>query len=222
MATPASKLSIVIDLLGRKKGACIEELASATGWLPHTTRAALTGLRRRGYEIERDRSSVYRIVTGTASAQRPDAMGVAQSRLPWRGVLRSDRVEVTLSVEADAWVPNSAFFNSGSSSTLIAVRPSLVMTSAWEPPSSPCLHAGMPGFALISRTSGLLDQRRKSRCTARDKASGPPSPSCPLAVLPPRLGGALPQSCGVSAPGEPQLELPFAIANGSWWACSRC
>ena len=69
MATPASKLSIVIDLLGRKKGACIEELASATGWLPHTTRAALTGLRRRGYEIERDRSSVYRIVTGTASAQ---------------------------------------------------------------------------------------------------------------------------------------------------------
>jgi hypothetical protein len=66
-----SKLSIVIDLLVRKKGACIEELASATGWLPHTTRAALTGLRRRGYAIERERSekgdSVYRIVTGTAS-----------------------------------------------------------------------------------------------------------------------------------------------------------
>ena len=43
-----SKLSIVIDLVGRKNGAAIEELASATGWLPHTTRAALTGLRRRG------------------------------------------------------------------------------------------------------------------------------------------------------------------------------
>ena len=68
-----SKLSIVIDLLCRKKGADIEELASATGWLPHTTRAALTGLRRRGYAIERERSekggSAYRIVTGTASAQ---------------------------------------------------------------------------------------------------------------------------------------------------------
>ena len=66
-----SKLSIVIDLLARKKGAGIEELASATGWLPHTTRAALTGLRKRGYAIERERSekggSVYRIVTGTAS-----------------------------------------------------------------------------------------------------------------------------------------------------------
>jgi DNA-binding IclR family transcriptional regulator len=61
----------VIDLLERKKGAGIEELIAATGWLPHTTRAALTGLRRRGYGIERERSdkgaSVYRIVTGTAS-----------------------------------------------------------------------------------------------------------------------------------------------------------
>jgi hypothetical protein len=42
------------------------------GWLPHTTRAALTGLRRRGYAIERERlekgGSVYRIVTGTTPA----------------------------------------------------------------------------------------------------------------------------------------------------------
>ena len=66
-----SKLSIVIDLLARKRGAGIEELASAVGWLPHTTRAALTGLRKRGYAVERERlekgGSVYRIVTGTAS-----------------------------------------------------------------------------------------------------------------------------------------------------------
>ena len=66
-----SKLSTVIDLLARKKGAGIEELTAATGWLPHTTRAALTGLRKRGYAIERERSekgdSLYRIVTGTAS-----------------------------------------------------------------------------------------------------------------------------------------------------------
>jgi Protein of unknown function (DUF3489) len=66
-----SKLSTLIDLLGRKKGAGIEDLVAATGWLPHTTRAALTGLRKRGYAIERERSekggSLYRIVTGTAS-----------------------------------------------------------------------------------------------------------------------------------------------------------
>jgi Protein of unknown function (DUF3489) len=66
-----SKLAEVISLLGRKKGAGIEELISATGWLPHTMRAALTGLRKRGVAIERSRTeqgTVYRIVTGTASA----------------------------------------------------------------------------------------------------------------------------------------------------------
>jgi hypothetical protein len=66
-----SKLATVIDLLGRKRGAGIEELIAATGWLPHTTRAALTGLRKRGYTVERERSekggSVYRIVKGQAS-----------------------------------------------------------------------------------------------------------------------------------------------------------
>jgi hypothetical protein len=66
-----SKLSIVIDLLGRKKGAGIEELIAATGWLPHTTRATLTGLRKRGYTVERERlekgGSVYRIVKREAS-----------------------------------------------------------------------------------------------------------------------------------------------------------
>jgi hypothetical protein len=67
-----SKLLTVIDLLGRKKGAGIEELMAATGWLPHTTRAALTRLRRRGYAIEREGSekggSIYRIVKSTAPA----------------------------------------------------------------------------------------------------------------------------------------------------------
>ncbi len=40
-------------------------LMAATGWLPHTTRAALTGLRKRGFEIARDRDpdgqSRYRV-----------------------------------------------------------------------------------------------------------------------------------------------------------------
>jgi hypothetical protein len=67
-----SKLAQVIVLLGRKQGVGIEELTSTTGWLPHTMRAALTGLRKRGYAIERSRSeqdgSVYRIVTSAAPA----------------------------------------------------------------------------------------------------------------------------------------------------------
>jgi hypothetical protein len=60
-----SKLAGVIDLLQRSEGATIPSLMEATGWLPHTTRAALTGLRKRGYAVVRERvdgeDSVYRI-----------------------------------------------------------------------------------------------------------------------------------------------------------------
>jgi hypothetical protein len=60
-----SKLARVIDLLQRSDGATIPNLTEATGWLPHTTRAALTGLRKRGYAVVRERigtkDSVYRI-----------------------------------------------------------------------------------------------------------------------------------------------------------------
>jgi Protein of unknown function (DUF3489) len=59
-----TKLAEVIDLLSRDQGATIGELIAATNWLSHTTRAALTGLRKRGYEIERtrsDRITCYRI-----------------------------------------------------------------------------------------------------------------------------------------------------------------
>ena len=65
-----SKLSSVIALLEQAQGATLDKLIAATGWLPHTTRAALTSLRKRGYTIVRDRTpdggagSVYRIPTG--------------------------------------------------------------------------------------------------------------------------------------------------------------
>lgn len=61
-----SKQALVISMLSKKGGTTIDALIDATGWLPHTTRAALTGLRKRGFEIERSRDddapSVYRIV----------------------------------------------------------------------------------------------------------------------------------------------------------------
>jgi Protein of unknown function (DUF3489) len=64
-----SKLARVTALLERDHGATIEELIAATGWLAHTTRAALTGLRKRGYAVAIDRSddkrgSFYRIPAG--------------------------------------------------------------------------------------------------------------------------------------------------------------
>ncbi len=50
-----SKQALVVTMLSRKNGVTIDELIAATGWLPHTTRAALTGLRKRGFAIDRSR-----------------------------------------------------------------------------------------------------------------------------------------------------------------------
>ncbi len=62
-----SKLAGVIALLSREAGVCIDELTAVTGWLPHTTRAAMTSLRKRGYTVLRERTndkrSVYRIAS---------------------------------------------------------------------------------------------------------------------------------------------------------------
>ncbi len=58
-ATPreGTKLAQVIAMLERTEGAAIGELMSATGWLAHTTRAALTGLRKRGYTVELEKGA---------------------------------------------------------------------------------------------------------------------------------------------------------------------
>lgn len=42
-------------LVIRDEGATLEQMVAATGWLPHTTRAALTGLRKAGYAIDSDK-----------------------------------------------------------------------------------------------------------------------------------------------------------------------
>ena len=42
-------------LVVRDEGATLEQMIAATGWLPHTTRAALSGLRKAGYAIDSDK-----------------------------------------------------------------------------------------------------------------------------------------------------------------------
>lgn len=49
----STKAGEVLALLQRKSGATMAELIAATGWLPHTTRAALTGLRKKGHTVTR-------------------------------------------------------------------------------------------------------------------------------------------------------------------------
>jgi hypothetical protein len=50
-----TKQKLLADLLIRDSGATLDEMISATGWLPHTTRAALTGLKKKGYAISSDK-----------------------------------------------------------------------------------------------------------------------------------------------------------------------
>lgn len=52
-ANGLSKSARVLAMLHRKEGATLAELVEATGWQPHTTRAVLTGLRKKGHGIER-------------------------------------------------------------------------------------------------------------------------------------------------------------------------
>lgn len=63
-----SKLAIVLGLLEASEGASLTRLIEVTGWLPHTTRAALTGLRKRGFAVSHHKvkgadgaESVYRV-----------------------------------------------------------------------------------------------------------------------------------------------------------------
>ncbi|PTQ13327.1 hypothetical protein CLG96_04295 [Sphingomonas oleivorans] len=54
VATPrasTTKIGKVLALLGREQGASLAELVAATGWLPHTIRAALSGLRKKGHAV---------------------------------------------------------------------------------------------------------------------------------------------------------------------------
>jgi Protein of unknown function (DUF3489) len=69
---PGSKQALIVEMLSKDEGATLDALSAATGWLPHTTGAALTGLRKRGFLVERVRDeskgSLYRIVEKAAAA----------------------------------------------------------------------------------------------------------------------------------------------------------
>ena len=70
---PETKAAMVRRMLARKSGADLSALQKATGWQPHSVRAALSTLRKAGYQIDRlppktaGGSAVYKI-TGEPSA----------------------------------------------------------------------------------------------------------------------------------------------------------
>ena len=52
-----TKADTILDLLQRPAGASIAELTKATGWQPHSVRAALTGLRKKEREVVRTKDN---------------------------------------------------------------------------------------------------------------------------------------------------------------------
>ena len=61
---PPSKQQELAALIVRDEGATLDQMVAATGWLPHTTRAALTGLRKKGYVISSDKADGVRTYRG--------------------------------------------------------------------------------------------------------------------------------------------------------------
>lgn len=65
-----TKQGRIIELLQREGGAGLADLVAATGWLPHTTRAALTRLRQGGHTIVRSKDEAGGTVYCIAQASR--------------------------------------------------------------------------------------------------------------------------------------------------------
>lgn len=51
-ATLPTKHQQIVHLLSRERGATLEEMSALANWLTHSTRAFLTGLKKRGYEVD--------------------------------------------------------------------------------------------------------------------------------------------------------------------------
>jgi hypothetical protein len=72
---PAStKRAKLIGMLERPEGAAVAEIGQRLGWLPHTVRAAITGLRKAGREVTRSKDaseqSVYRLFPVKTASKR--------------------------------------------------------------------------------------------------------------------------------------------------------
>jgi hypothetical protein len=70
----STKRAKLIGMLERHEGASAAEIGMRLGWLPHTVRAAITGLRKAGREVTRlkdaDDRSVYRLAPPAPAGER--------------------------------------------------------------------------------------------------------------------------------------------------------
>jgi hypothetical protein len=65
-AKPPNKQQQLAALVVRNEGATLDQMIAATGWLAHTTRAALTGLKKKGYVFTSDKVAGVRTYRAVA------------------------------------------------------------------------------------------------------------------------------------------------------------
>ncbi len=61
-----SKAQQLAEFVVRDEGATLDQMIEITGWLPHTTRAALTGLKKKGFKLTSDKIDGVRTYRGVA------------------------------------------------------------------------------------------------------------------------------------------------------------
>lgn len=77
-ASPESKKARLIGMLRQPDGSTIAVISAALGWQAHTTRAAITGLRKAGHAVETSKLAdgsiglIYRVAI--KPDERPDGM----------------------------------------------------------------------------------------------------------------------------------------------------
>jgi predicted ArsR family transcriptional regulator len=76
----SSKSALIKQLLSRTKGAALEEMCQTTNWQPHSVRAFLTGLRKKGYMLVREQhggtGTIYRITEHPDDLPPPSNGGI--------------------------------------------------------------------------------------------------------------------------------------------------
>jgi len=85
MAPRITNAARLVTMLGEPGGASLAELAAALGWQAHTIRAALSGLRKAGRPIDRQRRGdetiyLFAKIAADRIAAGPDAAIVPESR----------------------------------------------------------------------------------------------------------------------------------------------
>jgi hypothetical protein len=68
----STKRGMLIGMLERAQGASVAEIGQRLGWLPHTVRAAITGLRHAGREVTRSKNESGQTVYRLALAETQD------------------------------------------------------------------------------------------------------------------------------------------------------